>query len=377
MPNSDDRPPPAASGPAPATAGPPQDARPLSEREERRERNDRWIDRLRLRLGLKPANNIRENLEEVLEESAKAGAGFSEEERALLRNILELREQRVEDIAVPRSDIQAVQKDIAIGELLKVFEDAGHTRLIVYDDTLDDPVGLVHIKDLISHMVVEARKSQGRKTRARTETPPDFALGAAAMATALSSTKLIRPVMFIPPSMPLMDLLQKMQATRFQMALVIDEYGGTDGLVTVKDVVSTIVGEIDDEHDVDEGPSIKPSGDNAYVADARVMLDEVRETLGPTFDPGEDISEEVDTLGGYLTALASHVPIRGEVLQGPGGIEFEVIDADPRRVKRVKIRRPVAIEPPRAEPPAPAVPPGALPAPATQPSGSRDRTNAA
>ncbi len=353
----------AASTPEPA----PEAARPPAERNG--ERNERWIDRLRMRLGLKTSASARQNLEDVLEENAPSSAGFSPEERSMLRNILELRESRVGDLAQPRADINAVQKDISLAALMETFEDAGHTRLVVYDDTLDDPVGMVHIKDFVKHIFTEARKATKKKrSRARADAkladakladsrpaedaPPkrepksdnpktiaDLDLGAVDLNVALASTRLVRPILFVPPSMPAIDLLARMQATRIQLALVVDEYGGTDGLIAMEDIVESIVGDIEDEHDVDDGRTIATTADGAFLADARATLDEVREALGAEFDPGEQVTDEVDTLGGYLTVLAGHVPVRGELVAGPGEFEFEVIDADPRRVKRVKITR--------------------------------------
>jgi CBS domain containing-hemolysin-like protein len=329
------------------------------------ERQERWIDRLRTRLGLKSSASVRQNLEEVLEDNTPASDGFSPEERSMLRNILELRESRVVDLAQPRADINAVQKDVTLASLMQTFEDAGHTRLVVYDDALDDPVGMVHIKDLVKHLFTEAKKATKKKrSRAKADAkasdakaaeaksveeaaPPkresrvtgDLDLGAVDLGVPLASTRLIRPILFVPPSMPAIDLLARMQATRIQLALVVDEYGGTDGLIAMEDIVESIVGDIEDEHDVDDGRTIAATADGAFVADARATLDEVREMLGAEFDPGGDVADEVDTLGGYLTVLAGHVPVRGELLAGPGEFEFEVIDADPRRVKRVKITR--------------------------------------
>ncbi|MGL4288713.1 MAG: hemolysin family protein [Phreatobacter sp.] len=334
----------AASPPLPTAA---------AETDRSAERHERWIDRLRHRLGLKQSTSIRQNLEEVLEENAPASAGFTPEERSMLKNILELRESGVGDLAQPRADIIAVQKDISLGSLMQAFEDAGHTRLVVFDDTLDDPVGMVHIKDLVTHLFNEAKKASrkrrsGSRGEAKSEPKPDqkaeakhgvLDLGAVDLAAALSSSRLIRPILFVPPSMPAIDLLARMQATRIQLALVVDEYGGTDGLIAMEDIVESIVGDIEDEHDVDDGKTIAVIADGSYIADARATLEEVRDSLGPDFDPGEEVSDEVDTLGGYLTVLAGHVPVRGEVVAGRGDFEFEVVDADPRRVKRVKITR--------------------------------------
>ncbi|MBY0362838.1 MAG: CBS domain-containing protein, partial [Phreatobacter sp.] len=264
------------------------------------------------RLRLRTQTSARQNLEDVLEENAPAAAGFSPEERSMLRNILDLRESRVNDLAQPRADIMAVQKDVSLADLMQAFEDAGHTRLVVFDDTLDDPVGMVHIKDLVKHLFAEAKKAT-RKRRARAseaeagaqadkpaaaKIAPGLDLGAVDLKVPLSGTRLIRPILFVPPSMPAIDLLARMQATRIQLALVVDEYGGTDGLIAMEDIVESIVGDIEDEHDVDDGKTIAQLADGAYIADARATLDEVREVLGPDFDPGEDVTEDVDTIGG-------------------------------------------------------------------------------
>lgn len=380
--------------------------RPASDRAG--DRNDRWVDRLLARLRLRAATSARQNLEDVLEENAPAAAGFSPEERSMLRNILDLRESRVNDLAQPRADIMAVQKDVSLADLMQSFEDAGHTRLVVFDDTLDDPVGMVHIKDLVKHLFAEAKKATRKRRSKATEAArtadaaalaekpvPKLAagldLGAVDLKVSLSATRLIRPILFVPPSMPAIDLLARMQATRIQLALVVDEYGGTDGLIAMEDIVESIVGDIEDEHDVDDGKTIAQLADGAYIADARATLDEVREVLGPDFDPGEEMTEDVDTIGGYLTVVAGHVPVRGELVPGPGELEFEIVDADPRRVKRVKITRgrglisrppvrgrrkdeeeqsavaAVASTPPASPAPPAEAPPGAvLPAPAEQ-----------
>ena len=208
-----------------------------------------WFARLlRTFLGWK-TNSIRADLEVVLEAGAAAESGFSPEERAMLKNILGLRERGVEDVMVPRADIVAVQKDISLGELVKVFEVAAHSRLVVYDDTLDDPTGMVHIRDLIGYMANRAAASASTKPRRRKPFTAGLDLNAVDLSAPLSSTKLVRTILFVPPSMPAIDLLAKMQATRIHLALVIDEYGGTDGLVSIEDIVEQIVGDIEDEHD--------------------------------------------------------------------------------------------------------------------------------
>lgn len=309
------------------------------------------------------SGSTRADLKEVLEESAPSELGFSPEEGTMLKNILGLRERRIDDVMVPRAHIVSVQQDIPLGELVKVFENAGHSRLVAYNDTLDDPVGMVHIRDLIAFITARASIAPKRKPRRRKkpadggeQTPPQETAGkgveksaeksvegtldlsAIDLAMPLSKTKIIRTMLFVPPSMPAIDLLAKMQATRIHLALVVDEYGGTDGIVSIEDIVELIVGDIEDEHDDEEAPGILKQSDGSFVADARASLEDVIEAVGKGFDVGDALNE-VDTLAGYLVSQVGRVPVRGELVPGPGGFEFEVLDADPRRVKKVRIHR--------------------------------------
>jgi len=296
------------------------------------EKPEGWLARVMRILFGSRAPSPRADLEQVLT-AEPAQSDFSPEEAAMLKNILGLRETRIERIMVPRADIVAVQQDITLGELVKVFEVAGHSRLVVYNDTLDDPTGMVHIRDLIAFMAARASHEAAAEGSANTG-----ALNFAKidLATLLSATKIVREILYAPPSMPALDLLAKMQATRIHLALVIDEYGGSDGLVSIEDLVELIVGDIADEHDEQESPAIAKQSDGSFLADGRASLDDVRAAIGSQFDVG-DVAEEVDTLGGYLVTKAGHVPVRGELVPGPEPFEAEVLDADPRRVKRVKI----------------------------------------
>jgi CBS domain containing-hemolysin-like protein len=280
----------------------------------------------------------RADIEVVLEATGPGEAGVSPEERAMIRNILALRGRRIEDVMVPRGDIIAVQQDISIGELVKVFEKAGHSRLVVYNDTLDDPIGMVHIRDLIAFMTARAAVDPAKPSRRKKQRAAGLDLGAIDLTMQLSSTKIMREMLFVPPSMPALDLLEKMQATRIHLALVVDEYGGTDGLVSMEDIVEQIVGDIADEHDEDELPSIVAQLDGSFVADARASLSDVTAAVGVAFDVG-DAAEAVDTLGGYLMTQVGRLPLRGELVPGPAGFEIEVLDSDPRRVKKVRIHR--------------------------------------
>ena len=296
-----------------------------------------WLTRvMRILFGWKAAAT-RADLELVLT-AEQPQSGFSPEEAAMLKNILGLHECRIESVMVPRADIVAVQQDIAIGELVRVFEVAGHSRLVVYNDTLDDPTGMIHIRDLIAF--VAARASHDPDAAAQPEQPQaaDLNLANIDLAMPLAAAKIVREILYAPPSMPALDLLAKMQATRIHLALVIDEYGGTDGLVSMEDLVELIVGDIADEHDEHEMPAVTRQGDGSYLANGRASLDDVRAVIGDEFEVGE-AAQEVDTLGGYLVIRAGHVPVRGELVRGPGPFEAEVLDADPRRVKRVRIYR--------------------------------------
>jgi CBS domain containing-hemolysin-like protein len=238
---------------------------------------------------------------------------------------------------VPRADIVAVQQDITIGELVMVFAGAGHSRLVVYNDTLDDPTGMVHIRDLLAFMAQRAAIDPAAAGE-HEELPADLDLGKIDLSMPLVATKIVREILYAPPSMPALDLLAKMQATRIHLALVIDEYGGSDGLVSIEDLVELIVGDIADEHDEAETAAVTRQSDGSFLATGRASLEDVRTVIGPEFDVGE-AAQDVDTLGGYLVMRAGHVPVRGELVPGPASFEAEVLDADPRRVKRVKIYR--------------------------------------
>jgi CBS domain containing-hemolysin-like protein len=304
--------------------------------------HDGWLSRvMRILFGWR-AQATRAELELVLT-AEQPESGFSPTEAAMLKNILGLRECRVESVMVPRADIIAVQQDIAIGELVKLFAGAAHSRLVVYNDTLDDPVGMVHIRDLLGFMAAHAAMNPTAAAAAAAtdkgaSPTTDLDFGKIDFTMPLKTTKIARDILYAPPSMPALDLLAKMQATRIHLALVIDEYGGSDGLVSMEDLVELIVGDIADEHDEAETAAVTRQADGSFVAIGRASLDDVRAVIGEEFDVGE-AAQDVDTLGGYLVMRAGHVPVRGELVPGPATFEAEVLDADPRRVKRVKIYR--------------------------------------
>jgi CBS domain containing-hemolysin-like protein len=302
-----------------------------------REGGESWVTRVfRALFGRKPSS--RADFRDVLDAMTPGESGFSPEESRMLKNILGLRERRVGDVMIPRADIIAVQQDIKLGELVRMFEDAAHSRLVVYNDTLDDPIGMVHIRDLINFMTARAAVSPEKNAKRKKPLPAGLDLKAIDLSMPLSAAKIVREILFVPPSSRVMDLLARMQATRIHLALVVDEYGGTDGLVSIEDIVEQIVGDIADEHDEDETPHVVSQPDGTYIADARAHLEDVAASIGNDFDPGET-GQEVDTLGGYLVTRAGRLPLRGELIPGPGLFEFEVLDADPRRIKRVRIIR--------------------------------------
>lgn len=284
------------------------------------------------------ATSIRTDLRDVLDAMTPGESGFSPEESRMLKNILGLRERRVGDVMVPRADIIAVQQEIPIGDLVLTFKGAGHSRLVVYNDTLDDPVGMAHIRDLIAFMTERAAVDPEKNAKRKKPLPAGLDLKAINLAMPLSATRIMREILFVPPSMRAIDLLARMQATRIHLALVVDEYGGTDGICSIEDIVEQIVGEIADEHDEDEMPAVVHQPDDSFIADARANIEDVISIVGHDFEVG-DAAEEVDTLAGYLVTRAGRLPLRGEIIPGPGLFEFEVLDADPRRIKRVRITR--------------------------------------
>src|SRR6476646_4351219 len=295
-----------------------------------------WLTRaIRTLFGWKPGS-VRDDLQVVLDASTPDEVGFSATESTMLRNILGLHERRIADVMIHRADIVAVKRDMPLGELMSLFESAAHSRLVVYNETLDDPEGMVHIRDLLAFMTARARVTDTGKVKRKKPFPAGLDLRAVDLALPLSEASIIRKLLYVPPSMRAIDLLVQMQATRLHLALVVDEYGGTDGLVTIEDIVEQIVGEIDDEHDSDEPPSIVRQADGSFIADARASLEDARTMIGAEFVTGE-AGEEVETLGGYLVAQVGRLPVRGEVIAGPGNFEIEVLDADPRRVKRLRI----------------------------------------
>jgi CBS domain containing-hemolysin-like protein len=315
-----------------------------------------WISALLTRLGLQSGPTLRDTLEDALKSGGDAGQNFSSEEREMLIRLLRFGASRVDDIMVPRADIIAVEEGEPIGEVVRLFEEAGISRIPIYHETLDDPRGMVHIKDLFRWLSAEAAGRPLVEPSVKGEERA-AALKSAAAAPAesggdrrhdlslidlkrpISAARIRRPVLYVPPSMPAMSLLIRMQTSRVHMALVVDEYGGTDGLVTIEDLVEQIVGDIEDEHDQAEAEHVVEDPKLGLIASGRTPVSEL-ETLFSMKLLTPDEEEDIDTLGGLVFQIVGRVPTRGEVIRHSSGLEFEILEADPRRVKRLKIHRP-------------------------------------
>jgi CBS domain containing-hemolysin-like protein len=312
-----------------------------------------WFNSLRAKLGLPGGQSLRATLEEALHAEGKADGdtnnAFSTEERGMLLRLLRFGALRVEDVMVPRADIIAADEAETLADLLRTFQEAGVSRIPLFHETLDDPRGMIHIKDLVGWMIntatPDAPKAAAKSVVPKEQPvsadagpPPDLTRVDLTKPIMTLPSKIRRQLMFVPPSMPAMNLLLRMQSTRAHMALVVDEYGGTDGLVTIEDLVEQIVGEIEDEHDEQEAALIQQDAKLGLVASARTPVKELETLLDvKLLTPGDE--EDIDTLGGLVFALVGRVPARGEIVAHPGGVEFEVLDADPRRVKKLRVSR--------------------------------------
>ncbi len=279
----------------------------------------RWLRKLFRRTN--GDSQLRDTIEEIIGEieeaipEQEAATPIGGHERVLLGNILALRHLSADDVMVPRADIVSVAIDTGLDELIRVMSAAAHSRLPVYRENLDDVLGIVHIKDVLQ--------------QASSDRPSDRPFDLA---------KMLVTVLFVAPSMRALDLLLEMRLKRVHMALVVDEFGGIDGLITIEDLVEEIVGEIEDEHDVAEGPKLFRHADGSLIADARVTIEEFEQLVGPILTE-EERDEDVDTLGGLVSDLADRVPTRGElIVHEPSGVSFEVMEADPRRLKRLRVR---------------------------------------
>jgi CBS domain containing-hemolysin-like protein len=273
-----------------------------------------WRGIQHLIFGDEAEQTLREEIEEAIdeaEESRPVAGDLTPSERQMLRNLLHFGEQTAGDICVTRGDIIAVPSNISFDNLMRAFAEAEHSRLPVYGESLDEVVGMVHIKDLFMALNDPSRER--------------------------SIPSLLRVPLFVPESMGVIDILARMRAERVHLAIVVDEFGGTEGLVTIEDVVEEIVGDIEDEHDIEEAGMLTLLEDGLWEADARIELDELAATVDPRLTWEED---EVDTLGGLVFLLAGHIPTRGECVTHPSGWRLEAVDSDPRRILRVRLHAP-------------------------------------
>ena len=255
----------------------------------------------------------------------------------MMRRILRFGMLTVEDVMVPRADVIAVDDTVTIAELMHVFREAEHSRVPVYHETLDDPRGMIHIRDLMSWITAQAE----------TGGSAGLDLSKVDLKRTVATMNITRELLYVPASMPVLDLLLKMQATRLHLALVVDEYGGTDGLVSIEDLIEEVVGEIADEHDVEEKPLISTDPRLGLVADARMPIEDLEKHLGLTL--GADEQEDIDTLGGLVFSIAGRIPARGERVRHKSGVEFEVLEADRRRIKKLRVHLPEPPEAPKPE----------------------------
>ena len=254
--------------------------------------------------------NLRESIQDAIEESSNgAGSNLTSKEKTILENILTINKLKAYDIMVPRADIICASHNASFDDLIKIINAESHSRIPIYRKDLDDVLGMIHIKDLIKLTSKEMQNNFDLKS-------------------------LLKEVLFIPPSMPVLNILLKMQSTKLHMALVIDEHGGTDGLVTIEDLVEEIVGEIQDEHDNEEITEFKKINDTTFVADAKMELSEFQKKTGIIFN-----SVTIDTLGGYVFSMINRVPQKGEIIKSDPAYTFEVLDADPRKIKILKISK--------------------------------------
>ncbi|MET0688046.1 MAG: hemolysin family protein [Methyloceanibacter sp.] len=286
-----------------------------------------WFERLLQSFGLGEEPDLRELIEDALARSKSDT--LNAQERSMLRRILLFGKLLVEDVMVPRADIIAVDESITVNELMQVFREAEHSRLPVYHESLDDPRGMIHIRDLMSWITAEAESGEGKA----------LDLGRVDPKRIVAAINITREILYVPASMPVIDLLLKMQNTRIHLALVVDEYGGTDGLVSIEDLVEEVVGDIADEHDEVAQPLIRRDPRLGLVADARMPVEDLEKHLGLKL-VGEEENGDIDTLGGLVFALAGRIPAKGERVAHPSGVEFEVLEANPRRIKKLRIHVP-------------------------------------
>ncbi len=285
-------------------------------------------------LGFASEPSLRETLESAIRETQAEGDddSLSKQERDMLLNVLEFGETKVSEVMIPRADIVAIEENQTVAELLNLFARAGHSRVPVFRESLDNPIGMVHIKDAIAWTMRggAAPLDQDAETAAQS-----LDLNRTALKTTIAAASLVREALFVPPSMPALALLAKMKAKKIHLAIVVDEFGGTDGLATFQDVVEEIMGDIADEHDEVEAPLIGRENE-AFIASARTPIEDVEQVLDMRLTAG-GVPEDIETLGGLIMATVGRVPRRGQIIPHPSGVTFEIVEASPRRLHTVRI----------------------------------------
>ena len=330
----------------------PSGTSPTSEN-SRNDNSGLW-SRIKRALGVARSDEtLRESLEGVFDRHAEEEGtkAFRADAKSMMLNLIEFSELRLDDVMVPRAEIIAIDASSSVAELLDYFLEAGHSRLPIYHETLDEPLGMIHIKDFLEWL--NSNDKRGQAKPGAKKTVPILSLSAGDLKTPVRDLGIMRELLYVPPSMPAADLLVKMQSTHVHMAVVVDEYGGTDGLATIEDLVEEIVGDIADEHDeIDE--LITRTSDTSWLAEARLEIEDAEEMLGIKLLPSDE-EEEADTLGGLIFHMLGRVPVRGELIKHASGVEFEIIAADPRRVRRIAIHtKPGKAREPVGSPPKPA-----------------------
>jgi len=295
-----------------------------------------FISQFAQRLGFDSEENLRTRLERALKGETREAQAFDRQERTWLLNTLHFSGLRVEDVMVPRADIVSIDESAPLSDLMRLFREAGHSRMPVYRDTLDAPTGMIHIKDLLTWIATQAENVRPSTTEEGDRPQERLDLGGVDLSQPIASSLLVRDVLYVPPSMPVVSLLLRMQSEPIHLAIVVDEYGGTDGLVTIENLIEEIVGNIEDEHDNNGDLEIRETT-NGLIASARTPIADLAERLGVDELVAPEHEDEVDTLGGLVFTLLGRVPLRGEVVPHPSGIEFEVLEADPRRIKKLRI----------------------------------------
>jgi magnesium and cobalt transporter len=297
-------------------------------------------------LGFASAVSLRETLESAISEtSEEEDRSLSPQERAMLLNVLGFGETRVAEVMIPRADIEAIEENRPVAELFSLFAQAGHSRVPVFRESLDNPVGMVHIKDAMAWATGNDAGPVAEENLAQAAgSITALGFGNPKLKTPIAEAGLVREALFVPPSMPALTLLAKMKARKIHLALVVDEFGGTDGLVTFGDIVEAIIGDIEDEHDNAKEPSIGFENE-AFVASARTPIEDVEQVLGISLT-ARGVTGEVDTLGGLILAIAGSVPKRGQIIAHPSGVTFEIVEAGPRRLHTVRISKQRALPAP-------------------------------